>query len=90
MESVWKILDYDYGLEMKEKLRTFVPTGKTIAEKFTKLFQVYNKVKDILIEIGHIFEIDIPYCIQGLMTKFPNMSTRVRYAHCRVKQMTEY
>ena len=49
MESAWKILDYDYGLEMKEKLRTFVPTGKTIAEKCTQLFKVYTEVKNTLI-----------------------------------------
>ena len=54
MESVWKILDYDYGLEMKQKLRSFVPAGKIIAEKFTKLFKVYTEVKDILIEFGRL------------------------------------
>ena len=89
MESVWKILDYDYGLEIKEKLRTFVPTGKTIAEKFTKLFKVYTEVKDILMEFGRLYKIDNPYCIQGIMTKFPYMTTRVKYAHYRAKRMTE-
>ena len=50
MESVWKILDYDYAIETKEKLRTFFPAGRTIAEKFTKLFKIYTEVKDTLTE----------------------------------------